>query len=121
MTADVKLTTAEELLALPDDGMRHELVEGELRTMSPSFGRHSMIAGRIAVHLGAYVRAARLGEILVADGGYVLGRSPDTLRWPDVSFVAKGREGGGAFVNGGPEPRFEMRSSRDKDSEMELK
>src|SRR3954471_10844621 len=28
--------TAEELLELPDDGMRHELVEGELRTMTPA-------------------------------------------------------------------------------------
>jgi hypothetical protein len=28
--------TAEELFELPDDGMRHELVEGELRTMTPA-------------------------------------------------------------------------------------
>jgi hypothetical protein len=43
MTADVKLMTAEELLALPDDGMRHELVEGELRTMAPAFGRQTIV------------------------------------------------------------------------------
>src|SRR5216110_3175444 len=106
---------------MPDDGMRHELVEGELRTMSPSFGRHSMIAGRIAVHLGAYVRAARLGEILVAEGGYVLRRSPDTLRCPDISFVAKGREIGDAFVEGAPDLAFEVISSSDTYTEVESK
>src|SRR5260221_6633394 len=121
MTADVKLMTAEELLALPDDGTRHELVEGELRTMSPSFGRHSMIAGRVAVDLGAYVRAARLGEILVAEGGYVLSRSPDTLRCPDVSFVARGRELGDSFVSGAPDLAVEVISSGDTYSEVDSK
>ena len=30
MTTSKKLLTADELLAMPDDGMRHELVRGEL-------------------------------------------------------------------------------------------
>ena len=37
------VTTIEELVALPNDGMRHELLAGELRTMAPS-GRRMSIA-----------------------------------------------------------------------------
>jgi len=36
MSTAQKLTTAEELLRLPDDGHRYDLVEGELRMMSPA-------------------------------------------------------------------------------------
>jgi Uma2 family endonuclease len=32
--------TAEELLMLPDDGMRHELIDGVLTTMSPTGEEH---------------------------------------------------------------------------------
>ena len=35
MTVDTRLFTADELLRMPDDGQRYELVEGELRSMSP--------------------------------------------------------------------------------------
>jgi hypothetical protein len=38
VTVGVAVTTAEELFALPDDHMRHELVEGAHRVMSPSGG-----------------------------------------------------------------------------------
>ena len=36
--------TAEELFELPDDGLRHELVEGELRTMAPAGAEHGRVA-----------------------------------------------------------------------------
>ncbi len=42
------LTTADELLQMPDDGMRYELVRGELLMMSPAGARH----GRLAVKVG---------------------------------------------------------------------
>jgi Uma2 family endonuclease len=35
--------TAEQLLELPDDGVRHELVRGELRTMPPAGFRHGLV------------------------------------------------------------------------------
>ncbi len=121
MTQDVKQMTAEELVRLPEDGNRYELVAGELVPMSPSFGRHSMIAGRIAAHLGHHVRANRLGEVLVADGGFILRRSPDTVRCPDVSFVRNGRPIEDAFVNGAPDLAVEVVSSGDTYSEIESK
>jgi Uma2 family endonuclease len=39
MTVDTRLFTADELLRLPEDGSRYELVEGELKKMSPLWKR----------------------------------------------------------------------------------
>lgn len=83
-----KLMTADELLAMPNDGIhRHELVRGELLTMSPSGAKHSAIALRIGAHLLTHVMARRLGMAYGADAGFIIKRNPDTVRAPDASFV----------------------------------
>ena len=43
MAASEKLKTADELLAMPDDGQRHGLVRGELITMPRNGARHGLI------------------------------------------------------------------------------
>src|SRR5688572_12113848 len=63
MATSQRLMTADELLRLPDDGCRHELVEGELRTMAPAGFEHGAIAVRVLASLYAHVRAARLGRV----------------------------------------------------------
>jgi Uma2 family endonuclease len=40
----VKPVTAEELLHMPGDGFRYELVRGELKKMAPAGGDHGFIA-----------------------------------------------------------------------------
>ena len=52
--------TAEELWLLPDDGLRHELVYGELRTMAPSSGDHGWVTSNVHDSLSPYVRRQRL-------------------------------------------------------------
>ncbi|HYM62773.1 MAG TPA: Uma2 family endonuclease [Thermoanaerobaculia bacterium] len=118
MSVGAKLITAEDLSRLPDEGNRYELVEGELRTMSPSSGRHGMLAGRIAAHLGSYVRAAGLGEVVVAEAGFLLRKDPDTVRCPDVGFVAKGRAIEDAFITGAPDLAIEVISPSDAYSDV---
>lgn len=83
--------TAEELLGLPDDGKRHELVEGELKEMTPAGARHGSAAAALTVLLGQHVGAKRLGTVLAAETGFIISRNPDTVRAPDVSFVAQER------------------------------
>lgn len=83
--------TAGELLRLPDDGKRHELVEGELREMAPAWARHGDAAAALTILLGQHVRAQRLGRVLAAETGFRISRNPDTVRAPDVSFVAQER------------------------------
>jgi Uma2 family endonuclease len=48
--------TADELLRLPNDGMRYELVEGELRKMSLSGARHGRVAAEIVWSLMAQMK-----------------------------------------------------------------
>ncbi len=83
--------TAEELLELPDDGMRHELVEGELKLMTPAGGEHGQVALRVGARILAYVEEQDLGAAFAAETGFVLNRGPDTVRAPDVAFVARSR------------------------------
>jgi Uma2 family endonuclease len=78
-----------DLLALPDDAWRYELVEGVLVRMPPSGRRASRIARRLAARLGDYVDARDLGEVTVPDGGYTL--APGTDLAPDVGFMRADR------------------------------
>src|SRR3954451_22747018 len=83
--------TAEELFQLPDDGLRHELVEGELRTIPPAGFEHGDIALELAFRVKAFVRQHRLGAVLAAEAGFVLGRDPPTAWAPGVAFVRADR------------------------------
>jgi Uma2 family endonuclease len=86
-----KLFTAEELLHLPTDGPRLELVKGKVYEMPPAGGRHGKVAMNIGTLLNAYVRPADLGHVFAAESGFILRRDPDTVRAPDAAFVASGR------------------------------
>lgn len=122
MTVDTRLFTAEELLRLPDDGCRYELVQGELKKMSPSGLEHGRIAARIAIHLGGYVRQRKLGEVYIAEAGFVLTRGPDTVRAPDVSFVQADRTvDTTGFMPGPPDLSVEVMSPSDLASEVSYK
>jgi Uma2 family endonuclease len=89
--ADTNVLTADELLLLPDDGARRELVLGEVREMTPAGSRHGRIGARILSRLEAHVFANGLGEVYNSDTGFRLASDPDTVRVPDVSFVSRRR------------------------------
>src|SRR5213078_2486301 len=90
MTTGTRLVTAEELWLLPPD-QRRELVRGEVRMMAPGGFDHGAIGINIASALGVFARQNRLGVVLGADTGFVLSRNPDSVRAPDVAFVAAAR------------------------------
>jgi Uma2 family endonuclease len=90
-TTERRLMTADDLLRLPDDGFRHELVRGELRTMSPGGRRHGRVTIKVSSPLAEFVEAHGLGEVYTAETGFVLAQNPDTVRAPDVSFVSRDR------------------------------
>ena len=85
------LVTADELLRMPDDGKRYELIEGELIEMPPAGPRHGEIAATVVIVLGHYVRQNDLGAIFAAETGFLLRHDPDTVRAPDAAFIAKER------------------------------
>ena len=91
MATQLGAITAEELLRMPDDGMRRELVQGELREMTPAGFRHGTVAGRIHIKLGYFVDEHDLGIVSAAETGFRLASDPDTVRAPDVAFVRRER------------------------------
>jgi len=87
MAEAATLVTADELLAMPDDGWRYELRAGELIRMSPTGAEHGDIAGEFLARLRPHVRERKLGRVFAAETGFRLFDNPDTVRAPDVSFV----------------------------------
>lgn len=91
MVAKTQPVTAEELLNMPDDGFRYELVRGELRKMAPAGSEHSISGIQIGASLFNHVNANNLGRVFGADAGFLLASNPDTVRAPDAAFVRRER------------------------------
>ncbi len=91
MSVNTRTMTADEFLNMPDDGMLHELIRGEVTTMPLPGGRHGEIALEIGRLIGNHVKAHRLGKTYAAETGFLIERGPDTVRGPDVSFVRQER------------------------------
>lgn len=87
MTVTTELMTAEELLRLPANGLRTELIKGELRTMPPAGMKHGKYAMLLSIPLGQHILEHQLGMVYAAETGYIVARNPDTVRAPDLSFV----------------------------------
>jgi Uma2 family endonuclease len=89
MTATGIRMTADELLRLPDNHMRQELIEGELHEWPLNGGEHGFVSGRVAGRLGAFLerQPGNLGGLFATGTGFWLAHDPDTVRAPDVAFV----------------------------------
>ena len=72
MATTTKLMTAEELLEMPDDGFRYELVRGELIKMAPAGHMPAFYELRIGARLLVFVEANGLGRAYSASGGFRL-------------------------------------------------
>lgn len=90
-TTTKKTMTAVDLYNMPDHGGHHELVKGELIPMSPASTLHGDIAMRLGSHMWNYATENNLGKVFAAETGFILAQNPDTVRAPDVAFVAKER------------------------------
>ena len=119
------ITSAEELLKLPDDGFRYELVKGELRRMTPSGYTHGVIAANLTGPISVYVRAHALGQVCGAETGFRIARAPDTVRAPDIAFIRQARRGSepwpDGFFEGAPDLAVEVLSPNDTAVDVEEK
>ncbi|CAN5860086.1 Uma2 family endonuclease [soil metagenome] len=120
-----KPVTAEELLHMPDEGDRRELVRGEVRTMAPAGNVHGKIAMSLAAKLFQYVNENDLGVVFAAETGFKLAGNPDTVRAPDVAFVSRDRAEAVGDVEGywpgAPDLVVEVISRNDPYTEVEEK
>jgi Uma2 family endonuclease len=117
--------TANELLHMPDDDFRYELVRGELRQMNPAGNVHGRIAVRVTWRLAQHVEENRLGTVYAAETGFRLASDPDTVRAPDVAFVSQARIEAVGEVEGfwpeAPDLAVEVVSPGDSYAEVEEK
>lgn len=125
MTVTIHSVTAEELLRIPDDSFRYELVRGELRKMAPAGQKHGRTILNLTTPLDQHVRANGLGVVFAAETGFRIASNPDTVRAPDVAFVRKERvdavgdvEG---FWPGAPDLAVEVVSPHDSYARVEEK
>jgi Uma2 family endonuclease len=111
--------TADQLLRMPDDGFRYELVAGEVRKMVPAVG------GILHSLLGHHILQNGLGQVFVAETGFLLAHDPDTVRAPDIAFIHKNHIPNdlpeGAFWPGAPDLVVEIVSPSDKTGEVDDK
>jgi Uma2 family endonuclease len=91
MSAVPRRLTADEFAAMPHQGLRLELIRGEIVAMAPAFGDHGSTTMQLSILLGQFVLTHKLGRVYAAETGFLLARNPDTVRAPDVAFIQTSR------------------------------
>ena len=87
-TAPVKLTY-DDFLLFPDDGMRHEIIDGvHYVTPSPNF-KHQIVMGNLYLALGSYLKAQPIGVACFAPLDVLF--SPFDVVEPDLLYISKVR------------------------------
>ena len=89
--------------------------------MSPAGAFHGSVAFAIGLKIGNHVGERQLGRVFAAETGFILERTPDTVRAPDVAFVRNDRlhlmdERG--FFPGAPDLAVEVLSPDDTAAEV---
>ena len=123
-TTATKLLTADDLLAMPDDGYRYELDRGVLRRMPPPGFRHGVVIMNTALVLGAYAKDTGSGMVS-ANSGFLLSHDPDRVVGPDLAFISVGRGPAGEPTTGylpfGPDLAIEVISPSDEAGDINRK
>jgi Uma2 family endonuclease len=117
--------TADEFFHMPDDGLRHELIRGEVRSMP----LHGGLQGEVAIEFGSrlpqHVKANGLGRTYAAETGFLIERDPDPVRAPDVACVPRERlaqiTDRSKFVPFAPDLAVEVASPDDRRAKIDKK
>src|SRR5262245_9572005 len=136
MVIQEKIRTAEDLWELshrPEYTDLHlELSEGRLIVMSPAGWKHGTITLRLGHKVLEHVDENGLGIVTAAETGFILYKNPDpngkdTVRAPDVGFIAAARVPGNldelpdGYVPFAPDLAIEVVSPNDEPKEIEQK
>lgn len=119
-----ELMTAEQFLQ-SEQPPRCELIRGQVVELMPPGAEHGLVVASIATILGPFLHLHRLGKLLAGDPGFVLTRGPDTVRAPDLAFLAAERIGATGvpigFADIPPDLAIEVVSPNDRWTELEAK
>jgi Uma2 family endonuclease len=124
MEADARTLklTYEDYLYFPEDGKRHELIDGEHYVTAAPNLKHQTAVGNLLLELGGFVRARKLGRVWTAPVDVVL--SDHDVVQPDLVFLARDRMGlaeGGANLQGAPDLAVEVLSPATRRTDAVMK
>lgn len=89
-TIDARLKfTYDDLELLPDDGRRHEIIDGDHFVTPSPMVRHQDVAGRLYSKLLVFLDSHPLGRVFIAPTDVVL--SPIDVVVPDLLFISSER------------------------------
>ena len=100
-----------------------ELVNGEIRIMSPSGGESEEVCLELGALLRNWVRPRRLGRVFGSSAGFVLPNKSKDVRAPDVSFVRADRlkQSPTGYIEVVPDLMVEVRSPTDSLTQLRQK
>lgn len=103
--------TYDDFLLFPDDGLRHELIDGEHYVTPSPILRHQAISGRLHLAIGSWLRDHPVGQIFYAPLDVIFSRF-DVVE-PDLLYVSNERAPdllSGKWVTGAPDLVIEIGS-----------
>ena len=118
--------SAEQLYQLPDDDLQYELDEGLLIRMAPAGHPHGRIEGNLYYRLRAALADDNQGQFYTSDTGFLLFENPDTVRCPDIGFVAsknlpRATAKGEGYAIGPPDLAVEIQSPSQSPADLAKK
>ncbi len=124
MSARLRWTSA-DLAALPDDGTRYEIIDGELYVSKAPGWEHQFVCGEIYAHLQRWSRQSGAGVANIAPG-LIFADDDDVI--PDVVWISHARLaailGSDRKLHGAPELIVEVLSpgpsNEQRDREIKL-
>ena len=88
------LWTYADYAALPDDGKRYEIHDGELCELTGPNTRHQIVSANLSDVLRAHVKSRRIGIVLYAPLDVILSDRPTetTVLQPDLIYIDPSRQ-----------------------------
>ena len=81
--------TYEDYLLFPDDGKRHEVIDGDHYVTPAPKTKHQKVSFNLTVAMGSFVKQQGLGLVLAAPSDVIL--SDENVVQPDLLFVSTAR------------------------------
>jgi Uma2 family endonuclease len=115
------LETFEQFEQFHDDGLKHELLEGEHIAVPPANYKHNTISHNLLWLLNSYVKEHQLGDVRI-EAGFKLGAN----NWlqPDVSFIRTAhsqRPQPRGYIEGAPAIAIEVISESNTPAKLDRK